>query len=173
MPVEARAYPRPLPNPEWLGKLTEETLEPDLPIVDPRAVTPVGFSYATLSISSAHSTEPQLAPFATSQMRRQGHPRQQRFAGRFDRVRSLISRRRRALAKLCGDDLAYFRKSERCFKTELKNLAERSRVVPDSRQHRISHIRGGVPDSAFDQLGNVVAVEHYFCCGLWLHLMTG
>jgi len=32
---EARAYPRPLPNPEWLFKLTEEILEPDLPIVDP------------------------------------------------------------------------------------------------------------------------------------------
>src|SRR5205807_8336634 len=32
---EARAYPRPLPNPEWLGKRTEEILEPDLPIVDP------------------------------------------------------------------------------------------------------------------------------------------
>jgi hypothetical protein len=28
MPVEAHAYPRPLPNPEWLGKLTEEILEP-------------------------------------------------------------------------------------------------------------------------------------------------
>src|SRR5260370_33655738 len=35
MPVEARAYPRPLPNPEWLGKLKEEILDPDLPIVDP------------------------------------------------------------------------------------------------------------------------------------------
>jgi L-fuconolactonase len=35
MPVEARAYPRPLPNPEWLGKLEEEILDPDLPIVDP------------------------------------------------------------------------------------------------------------------------------------------
>jgi hypothetical protein len=35
MPVEARAYPRPLPNPEWLGKLTEEIIEPDLPIIDP------------------------------------------------------------------------------------------------------------------------------------------
>src|SRR5256714_10683468 len=35
MPVDARAYPRPLPNPEWLGKLSEEILEPDLPIVDP------------------------------------------------------------------------------------------------------------------------------------------
>ncbi|HUC72288.1 MAG TPA: amidohydrolase family protein [Stellaceae bacterium] len=35
MPVEARAYPRPLPNPEWLGKLEEEILEPELPIVDP------------------------------------------------------------------------------------------------------------------------------------------
>ena len=35
MPVEARAYPRPLPNPAWLGKLKEEILEPDLPIVDP------------------------------------------------------------------------------------------------------------------------------------------
>src|SRR6516165_10801458 len=35
MPVEARAYPRPLPNSDWLGKLTEEILEPDLPIVDP------------------------------------------------------------------------------------------------------------------------------------------
>ena len=35
MPVEARAYPRPLPNPLWLGKLTEEILEPRLPIVDP------------------------------------------------------------------------------------------------------------------------------------------
>jgi hypothetical protein len=33
--VEARAYPRPLPNSDWLGKLTEEILEPDLPIVDP------------------------------------------------------------------------------------------------------------------------------------------
>ena len=32
---EARAYPRPLPNPVWLGKLSEEILEPDLPIVDP------------------------------------------------------------------------------------------------------------------------------------------
>jgi hypothetical protein len=35
MPIEARAYPRPLPNSEWLGKLTEEILKPDLPIVDP------------------------------------------------------------------------------------------------------------------------------------------
>ncbi len=35
MPVEARAYPRPLPNPEWLGKLKEDILEPELPIVDP------------------------------------------------------------------------------------------------------------------------------------------
>src|SRR5437762_14178490 len=33
--AEPRAYPRPLPNPEWLGKRTEEILEPDLPIVDP------------------------------------------------------------------------------------------------------------------------------------------
>src|SRR5205085_12424006 len=33
--VEARAYPRPLPNPEWLAKRTEEILEPGLPIVDP------------------------------------------------------------------------------------------------------------------------------------------
>jgi L-fuconolactonase len=32
---EARAYDRPLPNPAWLGKLTEEILEPNLPIVDP------------------------------------------------------------------------------------------------------------------------------------------
>jgi L-fuconolactonase len=35
MPVGARAYPRPLPNSGWLGKLTEEILEPDLSIVDP------------------------------------------------------------------------------------------------------------------------------------------
>lgn len=35
MPVEARAYPRPLPRPEWLGRLKEEILEPDLPIADP------------------------------------------------------------------------------------------------------------------------------------------
>src|SRR6201988_502031 len=35
MPAEPRAYPRPLPNLEWLGKLREEILEPDLPIVDP------------------------------------------------------------------------------------------------------------------------------------------
>jgi predicted TIM-barrel fold metal-dependent hydrolase len=35
MPVEARAYSRPLPKPEWLGRLTEEILDPDLPIVDP------------------------------------------------------------------------------------------------------------------------------------------
>src|SRR4030088_2507190 len=33
--AEPRAYPRPLPNPEWLGKRTEEILEPDLPIIDP------------------------------------------------------------------------------------------------------------------------------------------
>jgi L-fuconolactonase len=32
---EARAYPRPLPNPVWLGKLKEEILEPELPLVDP------------------------------------------------------------------------------------------------------------------------------------------
>src|SRR5437764_8290319 len=32
---ESRAYPRPLPNPEWLAKRAEEILEPDLPIVDP------------------------------------------------------------------------------------------------------------------------------------------
>jgi predicted TIM-barrel fold metal-dependent hydrolase len=36
MPViEAREYPRPLPRPEWLGKLSEDILEPSLPIVDP------------------------------------------------------------------------------------------------------------------------------------------
>ncbi len=35
MPVEPRSYPRPLPNPEWLGKLSEAILEPELPIVDP------------------------------------------------------------------------------------------------------------------------------------------
>jgi hypothetical protein len=33
--AEPRAYPRPLPNPEWLGKLNEEIVEPGLPIVDP------------------------------------------------------------------------------------------------------------------------------------------
>jgi L-fuconolactonase len=33
--AEARAYDRPLPNPAWLGKLTEDILEPALPIVDP------------------------------------------------------------------------------------------------------------------------------------------
>ena len=36
---KARAYPRPLPNAAWLGKLTEEILEPDLPIVDPHHQT--------------------------------------------------------------------------------------------------------------------------------------
>ena len=36
MPViEAKEYPRPLPRPEWLGKLTEDIIEPGLPIVDP------------------------------------------------------------------------------------------------------------------------------------------
>jgi len=35
MASEPRAYPRPLPNAEWLGKLREEILEPELPIVDP------------------------------------------------------------------------------------------------------------------------------------------
>jgi predicted TIM-barrel fold metal-dependent hydrolase len=35
MPVEARAYPRPLPDAAWLGKLREEILDPGLPIVDP------------------------------------------------------------------------------------------------------------------------------------------
>ena len=35
MPVEARTYPRPLPNPEWLGEREEEILDPALPIVDP------------------------------------------------------------------------------------------------------------------------------------------
>jgi predicted TIM-barrel fold metal-dependent hydrolase len=35
MPVQARSYARPLPNPEWLNKLREEILEPTLPIVDP------------------------------------------------------------------------------------------------------------------------------------------
>jgi predicted TIM-barrel fold metal-dependent hydrolase len=33
--IEPQAYPRPLPNTEWLGKLSEEILEPELPIVDP------------------------------------------------------------------------------------------------------------------------------------------
>ena len=33
--VEARSYPRPLPNAAWLGKLREDILEPELPIVDP------------------------------------------------------------------------------------------------------------------------------------------
>src|ERR1700746_4016356 len=33
--AEPRAYPRPLPNPEWLDKLREDILEPELPIVDP------------------------------------------------------------------------------------------------------------------------------------------
>src|SRR5258707_12236865 len=32
---EPRAYPRPFPNPEWLGQLREDILEPELPIVDP------------------------------------------------------------------------------------------------------------------------------------------
>src|SRR3954467_5590308 len=35
MPIEARAYPRPLPNPEWLSNRQEEILEPGLAIVDP------------------------------------------------------------------------------------------------------------------------------------------
>src|SRR5438552_7549700 len=35
MPAEARAYPRPLPNPEWLSNRQEEILEPGLAIVDP------------------------------------------------------------------------------------------------------------------------------------------
>jgi L-fuconolactonase len=32
---QARAYPRPLPNPEWLAKRSEDILEPQLPIIDP------------------------------------------------------------------------------------------------------------------------------------------
>ena len=31
----AKEYPRPLPNPTWLSKLSEDILEPDQPIVDP------------------------------------------------------------------------------------------------------------------------------------------
>ena len=31
---EARTYPRPLTNPQWLGKLKEEIIEADLRIVD-------------------------------------------------------------------------------------------------------------------------------------------
>src|SRR3954463_6362602 len=34
-PVEARASPPPLPNPEGLGKLSEAILDPELPVVDP------------------------------------------------------------------------------------------------------------------------------------------
>jgi hypothetical protein len=37
------------------------------------------------------------------------------------------------VAKLLRDDLAYFRKSEGCFKTELNNLPKRFRAVPDRR----------------------------------------
>ena len=35
MPTDAPAYPWPLPNSQWLGKLPEEILNPDLPIVHP------------------------------------------------------------------------------------------------------------------------------------------
>src|SRR6202790_1643113 len=35
MPTDARAYPRPLPNPEWLGKVTEGIIEADLSIDHP------------------------------------------------------------------------------------------------------------------------------------------
>jgi hypothetical protein len=37
------------------------------------------------------------------------------------------------VAKLLRDDLAYLRKSEGCFKTELNNLPKRFRAVPDRR----------------------------------------
>jgi hypothetical protein len=46
-------------------------------------------------------------------------------------------------------------------------------VVPDRRQYGKSHIRGRVPDRAFDQPGNVVAVERYFDRDLRLRRMSG
>jgi hypothetical protein len=51
------------------------------------------------------------------------------------------------------------------FKAELKDLTERVGVVPDGSQHGVPHIRGRMPDRAFDQLGDVVAVERYLAGG--------
>ena len=52
---EARAYPRPLPDAERLGKLSEAIFAPDLPIVDPHhhlSDNPCGAWASENSISS-------------------------------------------------------------------------------------------------------------------------
>jgi predicted TIM-barrel fold metal-dependent hydrolase len=75
---EARAYPRPLPNTVWLGKLTEEILEPDLPIVDPHhhLWERPGYRYLfpelLADIRSGHNIEATLFEQANSMYRASG-----------------------------------------------------------------------------------------------------
>ena len=91
-----------------------------------------GFPETMASMSSGDGAEPRLSPATISQVRRQGHPRQQRFDIPLDRVRSRRFRCSRAFIKLLRHDLAYCRKTDRCFKTELENLSKGFGVTPNS-----------------------------------------
>jgi L-fuconolactonase len=114
MPVEARAYPRPLPNSEWLGKLVEEVLEPDLPIVDPHhhLWDHPGSRYLldelTADIRSGHNIIATVFIQCGSGYRASG-PEEMRPIGESEFVRAIAdeSDRRGGKAKICAGIVSF------------------------------------------------------------------
>ena len=114
MPVEARAYPRPLPNPEWLGKLTEAILEPDLPIIDPHhhLWNHPGSRYLLdellADVNSGHNITATVFVQCGSGYRTSG-PEEMRPIGESEFVRAIAEEadRRRTPTKICAGIVSF------------------------------------------------------------------
>ena len=102
-------------------------------------------------------------------MRRQRHARQQRLragARWLDRRAFGIAG---AFSEFVGYYFSDFRERVRRVEPERKDLTERIRVVPDRRQNAVAHVRLPMAQRAFDQPGDIVAVENDFDSGFGLY----
>ena len=114
MPAEARAYPRPLPNAQWLGKREEEILDPALPIVDPHhhLWDHPGSRYLldelTADVNSGHNIAATVFIQCGSGYRTSG-PEEMRAVGESEFVRGIAEEadRRRTKTKICAGIVSF------------------------------------------------------------------
>src|SRR5262249_6439650 len=114
MPVEARAYHHPLPNPEWLGKLTQAILQPDLPILHSHhhLLERPGNRYLLdellADVGSGHNVVATIFIQCGSAYRTSG-PEEMRAVGESEFVRGVAeeAERRRTKSKVCAGIVSF------------------------------------------------------------------
>ena len=145
MPIEPRAYPRPLPDPVWLGKLSEEIIEPDLPIVDPHhhLWDHPGSRYLLdellADVNSGHNVVATVFIQCGSGYRT-GGPEEMRPIGESEFVRAIAEEgdRRGGKTKICAGIVSFadlrLRMSMRCWKGRSPRRADGSAAFATSRR---------------------------------------